>query len=333
MMKVLLVTGGAGFIGSNFVKYFLRRNKNFIVINMDKLTHSSSINNLREVENSPRHQFIKGDICNSDFTSFVLRKYNPEYIINFASESHMDKNITAPHIFGESNIMGTLSLLEGARDLWHRSNFVGKRFIQVSTDEVYGSLLNRNDVFLEESPMAPNNPYSASKASADMLARSFYFAYGLPIIIARCCNNYGPSQHKDRFIPTCIINALEDKPIPIYGDGTNIREWIHVTDNTIALIRALFYGKPGEIYNIGSGQEISNIDLAKSILRIVKKPESLLKYVKDKPGHDYRYSMNSYKIRNNLGWSNKVSLDEGLTETVKWCIGNSCKEYDKEFSY
>lgn len=323
MMKVLLVTGGAGFIGSNFVRYFLKRNKNFIVVNIDKLTYAGNLSNLKEIENSPRHHFIKGDICNFELVNYVFKKHKPDYIINFAAESHVDRSINHPSLFGETNIMGTLTLLEAARNIWSRHGFSGNKFLQVSTDEVYGSIENTRDVFVEESNLQPNSPYSASKASADMMARSYYKTFGLPVIITRCCNNYGPYQHVEKFIPTCIANAMQDKPIPLYGDGSNIREWIHVTDHSIALIRALFYGKPGEIYNIGSGEELSNLEMARKILKALNKPEDLIKKIGDRPGHDWRYALNSYKIRNNLGWSSKMKLEDGIKETAQWYKNNS----------
>jgi len=321
-VKVLLVTGGAGFIGSNFVRYFLKRNKNFIIVNIDKLTYSGNISNLKEIENSPRHHFIKGDICNYEFMSYVLRKYKPDYIINFAAESHVDRSIKQPLLFAQTNIMGTLTLMECARSIWSRNNYSGNRFIQVSTDEVYGNIENKSDYFFEESGLLPNNPYAASKASADLLMRSYAKTFGFPAIITRCCNNYGPSQYPEKFIPGCITRALTDQPIPLYGDGKNKREWIHVQDHCIALIRVLFYGRPGETYNIGTGEEISNIDLARKILALLGKPEDAIKFVADRPGHDKRYLMNSYKIRNHLNWVSKTKLEEGLKETLEWYKNN-----------
>lgn len=321
-MKVLLVTGGAGFVGSNFIKYFLKRNKNFFVINMDKLIFSSNLDNLRELEDSPRHQFIKGDICNQDLLNFVLNKYKPDYIMNFASESYTERNILSPCSFGQTNVMGTLYLLEGAKNLWHKNKYNNNRFIQISTDEVYGSLSNKTDYSNEESSLAPNNPYSASKASADLLCQSFNSTYGIPTIISRSCNIYGPHQHHERFIPKCIISAIEDGQFPLYGEGSNIREWLHVNDHSIALIRTLFYGSSGQIYNIGSGQEISNVDLAREILKIMKKSDDLIRKIPDSPSKEYRYAMNSYKIRNNLGWSSKISLEEGIKDTIRWYLTN-----------
>ncbi|MCR4436855.1 MAG: dTDP-glucose 4,6-dehydratase [Clostridiales bacterium] len=321
-MKVILVTGGAGFIGSNFIKYFLKRNKNYIVVNMDKLTYAGNLNNLKELESSPRYHFVKGDICNNELVNYVLKKYRPCYIINFAAESHVDRSIDHPFTAADTNIIGTLTLLEGARFIWSKPGTAGNRFIQISTDEVYGSINNDTDYFTEESSLMPNSPYSASKAGADLLVRAFSKTYGVPAIITRSCNNYGPYQNIEKFIPTCITHALQDKPIPIYGDGENKREWIHVLDHCTGIIRALFYGKPGEIYNIGSGEEISNIELAKHILKYLNKPESALKMVSDRPGHDRRYAMNSYKARSNLNWSCKYSFSDGLKETIQWYKSN-----------
>lgn len=321
-MRVLFVTGGAGFIGSNFTKYFLKRNKDFIVVNMDKLTYAGNMNNIRELEDSPRYHFIKGDICNYELVNYVYRKYKPDFVINFAAESHVDRSITHPSIFVETNIAGTLTLLEGARHIWSRRNFRGNRFLQISTDEVYGSIDNDRDYSMEDSCLLPNSPYSASKAGADMMARAFHQTYGLPVIITRCCNNYGPYQNTEKFIPKCITNALKDIPIPVYGDGANTREWIHVLDHSVAVIRALFYGRPGEIYNIGTNEEISNIELVRRILKSMNKPEDLIKYVPDRPGHDRRYALNSYKSRNALNWSPKYRLEDGLNETTLWYTEN-----------
>lgn len=317
-MQVLLVTGGAGFIGSNFIKYFIRRNKNFIVVNIDKLTYAGNINNLRELEDSPRYHFIKGDICNDELVNYVFRKYRPDFIVNFAAESHVDRSIHHPSIFVGSNIMGTLTLLEGAKHVWSKHKFRGNRFLQISTDEVYGSIDSGTDYSREEDVLLPNSPYSASKSGADMMVRAFHQTYGLPAIITRCCNNYGPFQNAEKFIPKCITNALRDEPLPVYGDGKNTREWIHVQDHSIAVIRALFYGTPGEIYNIGTGEEVSNVEMAGKILKNLNKSKDLIKYVDDRPGHDLRYALNSAKARKTLKWSPKYNLEEGLRETIRW---------------
>lgn len=317
-MNVILVTGGAGFIGSNFIRYFLRRNKNFMLINIDKLTYAGNLSNLDDLENSPRYHFIKGDICNHDLVSYAFRKFRPDFVVNFAAESHVDRSILHPSVFAETNLMGTLTLLECARSLWSKRSIRSNRFIQISTDEVYGSINNSTDYFMEDTALAPNSPYSATKASADLMVRAYCKTYGLPAIITRCCNNYGPYQNSEKFIPTCITNALRDKPIPIYGNGTNVREWIHVLDHCTAIIRVLFYGRPEEIYNIGSGEETTNIELAKRILNILGKPDDLIHMVADRPGHDKRYALNSYKVRGATGWTKKYSLTDGLHDTVSW---------------
>lgn len=316
-MKTILVTGGAGFIGSNFIKYFLRRNKNFLIINMDKLSHSANIENMREFEDSPRHQFIMGDICNQDFVSFIFKKYKPDYIINFAAESQGDKISNGILSAGESNILGTLSLLENARAIWQKNKFDGNKFIQISTDEVYGSLNNRNDTFFEDSPLNPSTPYSASKAAADMLCHSYYKTYGMPVIITRSCNNYGPGQQADKFIPYCIKNALDNKTVIIKESNRNTSEWIYVTDHAIALIRTLFYGKSGEIYNIGTGEEITSTELVKRVYTILNKT-FYTESEKENNEIFIRKAVNSYKLRNNLGWSHKMNLEEGLKETIRW---------------
>lgn len=321
-MRIILVTGGAGFIGSNFIRYFLRRNKAYIVVNIDKLTYAGNLRNLKDVEGSPRYHFIKGDICNYDLVNYVLKKYRPDIIVNFAAESHVDRSISNPLIFGETNLLGTLTLLEGARFIWGKTGLRGKRFIQISTDEVYGSLENDSDYFREDSELLPNSPYSASKAGADLMVRSFHITYGLPALITRCCNNYGPYQHPEKFIPTCIMNALNNRPIPVYGDGGNIREWIHVLDHCAGINKVIFYGNPGEIYNIGSGEELNNLHLARTILKHLNRPEELITNVSDRPGHDRRYALNSYKAKCNLGWSCKYSLEDGLMETIRWYEDN-----------
>jgi dTDP-glucose 4,6-dehydratase len=321
-MRVMLITGGAGFIGSNFIKYFLRRNKDFVIVNIDNLNYASNINNLKELEKSPRYHFVKGSICNQELVNYVIKRHRPDYIINFAAESSVDKSIVNPYVFTQSNVVGTSVLLESARYFWGKHDFKGKCFIQISTDEVYGSTKNDEEYFTEESLLLPTTPYSASKAGADLMVMTYYNAYGFPAIITRCCNNYGSHQHPENFIPTCILNALSDKPIPTYGDGSSTREWIHVIDHCTALIRVLFFGKIGEIYNIGSGNEVSNLDMARKILKLLGKPEDLIEKVADRSGRDKRYAINSYKTRNNLGWGNKYKLEDGLNNAIDWYKSN-----------
>lgn len=320
-MGVLLVTGGAGFIGSNFIRYFMETNKDFIVVNYDKLTYAGNLNNLKEVETLPGYRFVKGDICDREEFNRTLKEYNPDYIVNFAAESHVDRSISGPSLFGQTNFMGTLNLLRCAYEFWG-NDCENKRFLQISTDEVYGSIENDSDYFTEASNLMPNSPYSASKAGADMMARAFSRTYSLPVIITRCCNNYGPYQYKEKFIPTCIMKALNDEPIPIYGDGKNVREWIHVSDHCSAVVEALFHGTPGEVYNIGSGEEVSNIDMARIILRNLGKPEDALMKVSDRLGHDKRYALDSGKIKSQLSWTCGCKLEEGIKETIEWYKNN-----------
>ncbi len=326
-MKTILVTGGAGFIGCNFINWFLDKNKDFTVINLDKLTYAGNLDNLKNVENSPLYRFIKGDICDAGLVKDIMEQDQPDYIINFAAESHVDRSISHPLIFAESNIIGVATLLDAAYRFWGKNGFDGKRFVQISTDEVYGSIGQEGIPFSEESPLLPNSPYSASKASADLLVRSFVKTYHFPAIITRCCNNYGPCQNTEKFIPTCIANTLRNIPIPIYGDGSNIREWIHVLDHCEAIATALFGGKPGEIYNIGSGEELSNIDLAKIILKCLNKPDDQIEMVNDRPGHDFRYALNSVKVKRSLGWTCKYKFEAGIQDTI-----NSYKDHQKEIS-
>lgn len=320
-MKVILVTGGAGFIGSNFIRYFLETNKDFTVVNYDKLTYAGNLNNLKEVEALLSYRFVRGDICDREQFNRTLKEYKPDYIVNFAAESHVDRSINAPSVFGQTNFMGTLNLLQCAYEFWGRS-CADKRFLQISTDEVYGSIDNDSDCFVEDSNLMPNSPYSASKAGADMMVRAFSRTYGLPVIITRCCNNYGPYQYMEKFIPTCIVKALNDEPIPIYGDGTNIREWIHVKDHCSAVVKALFHGTPGEVYNIGSGEEVSNIEMARLILTNLGKSAESIKNVNDRLGHDRRYSLDSSKIKSQLNWSCSYKLEEGIRETIEWYKNN-----------
>lgn len=280
------------------------------------------LNNLSEIAESPRYYFIKGDICDHEKFSRILNNYKPDYIINFAAESHVDRSIDGPLVFGQTNLIGTLNLLQCAQNFWSKKGYTDKRFLQVSTDEVYGSIENNTDYFTENSDILPNSPYSATKAGADLLVRAFSKTYGLPVIITRCCNNYGSHQYKEKFIPTCVIKALSDEPIPIYGDGTNVREWIHVRDHCTAIDKALFYGIPGQIYNIGSGEEVSNIEMAKMILHILGKPQEAVKRVNDRLGHDKRYALDSSKIRKELNWSCKYKLNDGINETVLWYKNN-----------
>jgi dTDP-glucose 4,6-dehydratase len=317
-MRVMLVTGGSGFIGSNFIRFFLRRNKNFIIVNLDNLSYSSNHDNLKDLERSPRYHFVKGSIVNQDLVNYVIKRHRPDYIIHFASESGVEKNSRNSLSITQTNVLGTQSLLESALYFWGKHHFEGNRFIHVSTDEVYGNTSDKEIFFSEESPILPLNPYSASKAGADLLVKSFAEAYDFPAIITRCCPNYGPHQKIVNFIPRCIKNALSDTPIDLHDRSSDIKEWIYVLDHCVALIRVLFYGRTGEIYNIGSGEEISNRNLAKMILRLIRKSEDRIEFSDSKLLTHNRCVVNSYKIRNNLGWSSKFKLEDGLRETIDW---------------
>ena len=299
-MTRVLVTGGAGFIGSHFVKRALRTHPDWHIVNLDKLTYSGNVENLPD---GKRHEFVKGDIADRDLVA-SLWKDGFECVINFAAETHVDRSLLWADAFIKTDVLGTFTLLEAARQ------FGVKKFVQISTDEVYGSLAT--GAATEDSPLRPTNPYAASKAAADLLARTF----GLPAIITRCTNNYGPSQHPEKFIPLCITNALEDKPLPLYGDGRYVRDWIHVEDHCAAIDFLVERGQPGEIYNIAGGNEIENLTIARQICRHLGKPESLIKFVADRPGHDRRYSLNADKI----GWKPNRPFD--LAETIEWYRAN-----------
>ncbi|AEV68071.1 dTDP-glucose 4,6-dehydratase [Acetivibrio clariflavus] len=320
-MKVLLVTGGSGFVGSNFINYFFRRNKNYIIINLDNLTHSQNINNLKEFEKSPRYHFVKGSILNQDLVNYVIKRHRPDYIINFACETNVNKSLTNPASVFETNVLGTLTLLESAKYFWSKHNYEGNRFIQVSTTEVYGSNSDADNYFNEESNISPQNPYAISKASSDMLVKSFVTHFNFPAIISRCCKNYGPYQYLEEFIPSCIKSAIENKTIALSEENNKHREWLYVLDHCTALVRILFYGKIGEIYNIGSGTEYTDMEIANKILKILGKPEIKLESDNSKIP-EVHHAVNSYKIRNNLSWGHKYNMDNGLFETVHWYILN-----------
>ena len=307
----LLVTGGAGFIGSNFVQYILEKYSDYEILNLDALTYAGSLENLKGTMDNPRHRFVQGSIEDGKLVDELMAGIDA--VINFAAESHVDRSIVEPQVFIKTNVLGTQVLLDAA--LRHKV----KLFYQISTDEVYGALkLDSKEKFTEESPLRPNSPYAASKASADLLVRAYHRTYGLPVVISRCTNNYGPRQHPEKFIPTVIFNALRDKPIPIYGDGLYVRDWIHILDHCQSVDLILHQGKVGEVYNIGGDNEWANIDLARKILQITGKPEDLLQSVPDRPGHDRRYALSSDKLKRELDWKPLISFDDGLIETVRW---------------
>lgn len=313
-MKIL-VTGGAGFIGSNFVKYMLKKHPDYKIVNLDLLTYAGNLENLKEEESNPNYKFVKGDIANRDFIIDLFEKEKFDAVINFAAESHVDRSILNPDIFVRTNVLGTQVLLDAAK------HTKVEKYIQVSTDEVYGSL-DETGLFTEETPLAPNSPYSASKAGADLLVRSYHKTYGMHTMITRCSNNYGPYQFPEKLIPLMIINALHDKDLPVYGDGLNIRDWLYVDDHSSAIDLVLHKGKSGEVYNIGGNNEKTNIEIVKTILKELGKPESLIKFVKDRPGHDRRYGIDATKIRNELGWKPETNFETGIKKTIKWYLDN-----------
>lgn len=314
-MHNILVTGGAGFIGSNFVRQVLEAHPEYLIVNFDGLTYAGNLENLEEIEDNPKYRFVKGDICDRATVESTVKEHAIDVIINFAAESHVDRSIMGAAVFLETNVGGTNVLLEIAKE--HRIN----RFVQISTDEVYGSL-GSTGKFTEQSPLHPNSPYAASKAAADLLALAYHHTYGTPVIITRCSNNYGPYQFPEKLIPLMIANALSNKPLPVYGDGQNVRDWLHVRDHCTAIDLVLHKGKPGEVYNIGGNNEWKNIDLVKLILKKLGKPESLITFVKDRPGHDRRYAIDPSKTQRELGWAPNYTFEQGLTETVDWYLSH-----------
>ncbi|HII30335.1 dTDP-glucose 4,6-dehydratase [Candidatus Woesearchaeota archaeon CG08_land_8_20_14_0_20_47_9] len=305
----LLITGGCGFIGSNFVRYVLDKHPTHTVINLDKLTYAGNTDNLRDVEehHKPRYEFVKGDICDKRLVRRLME--HSDMVVHFAAETHVDNSIKSADEFMHTNVFGTYNLLNAAREMKI------KRFLYVSTDEVYGSI--EEGKFSEDSPVAPNNPYSASKAGADLMCRAYFRTFDLPVIITRSANNLGPYQHPEKLIPKFVINAMLDKPLPLYGDGMHSRDWIYVEDNCAAIDFALQNGDAGEVYNIGGDNEHRNIDITKKILKILNKPESLINHVTDRPGHDRRYALSSSKIKG-LGWKPRFKFDDALNNTVNW---------------
>ncbi|MBM4339804.1 MAG: dTDP-glucose 4,6-dehydratase [Deltaproteobacteria bacterium] len=309
----ILVTGGCGFIGSNFIRYYLKTYPEVSIINVDKLTYAGNLENLSDLSHSPRYHFIRGDIADAARMEDVIRK-GVDAIVNFAAESHVDRSIEDPSAFMKTNVFGTFVLLEAVRKVSQGQKI---RFLHISTDEVYGSL-GETGAFTEETPLAPNSPYSASKTSADMMVRAYYHTYGLSALTTRCSNNYGPYQFPEKLIPLMVSNAMEDKDLPMYGDGMYIRDWIYVEDHCRALDRVLQQGKEGDVYNIGGDSERTNLYVAKSILDRLGKPHSLLRFVADRPGHDRRYAIDFSKIKKDLGWTPTVSFEEGIDQTIEW---------------
>jgi len=306
----ILVTGGAGFIGSNFIRYFLRTYPESTVVNLDKLTYAGNLDNLSDLQAHPAYQFIRGDICDADCVRDILAQ-RIDAVVHFAAESHVDRSIADAREFIHTNVQGTCTLLEASR----RAKL--PRFLHISTDEVYGTLAPEESAD-ELSPLQPSSPYAASKAASDLLVRTFWQTYRFPVLLTRSSNNYGPYQFPEKFLPLMITNALEGKPLPVYGDGLNERDWIFVEDHCRALDRVLHSGRPGETYNIGYGQPLTNLSVVRRLLEILRKPEDQIKFVEDRPGHDRRYALDSSKIRRELGWQPTMTFEEGLLRTVEW---------------
>ncbi|SCL86921.1 dTDP-glucose 4,6-dehydratase [Bacillus cytotoxicus] len=311
----IFVTGGAGFIGSNFIRYILRTHQTYRIINYDLLTYSGNLDNLQSVHQDSRYFFVQGDIQNRELAQKVILQHRIDCIINFAAESHVDRSIENSTPFFNTNVMGTVALLEIVKEYPHI------RMLQVSTDEVYGSLGNKG-LFTETTPLAPSSPYSSSKASADMIALSYFKTYGTHVSITRCSNNYGPYQYPEKLIPLMIIQALKGKQLPVYGDGKNVRDWLHVEDHCRALDAVMHRGKAGEVYNIGGNQERTNIEVVRSILQQLGKSETAIEFVADRLGHDRRYAIDASKIKKELGWSPTYTFEEGLRETIEWYCEN-----------
>lgn len=333
-MKTLIVTGGAGFIGSNFILYMLKKYDDYKIINLDKLTYAGNLENLKGVENHKNYSFVQGDICDKSLVESLFAKNDIDYVINFAAESHVDRSILNPEIFVETNIFGTVNLLNTARKFWEKGGIFreGKKFLQVSTDEVYGSL-GETGYFTETTPLDPHSPYSSSKAGADMMVKAYADTYKMPVNITRCSNNYGPYQFPEKLIPLMLNNALNKKSLPVYGDGKNIRDWLYVEDHCSAIDLVLHKGVLGEVYNIGGHNERENIHIVKTIIGILGESvdnsinESLISYVEDRKGHDRRYGIDPAKIKAELGWYPKTTFEEGIKKTIHWYLEN--KEWIK----
>jgi len=325
----ILITGGAGFIGSHVARLFVNKYPEYRIINLDKLTYAGNLNNLRDVENQPNYTFVKEDICNLDRMLELFDEYRIDGVVHLAAESHVDRSITDPFTFAQTNVMGTLSLLQAAKEKW-ADNHDGKLFYHVSTDEVYGALAFDDTLFTEETSYDPHSPYSASKAASDHFVRSYHDTYGLPIVISNCSNNYGPYQFPEKLIPLFIHNIRNNKPLPVYGKGENVRDWLYVEDHAKAIDLIFHQGKVGDTYNIGGFNEWTNIDLIKVLIKVVDKqlgrPEGssnhLITYVTDRAGHDLRYAIDATKIKNELGWEPSLQFEEGIEKTVKWYLYN-----------
>jgi dTDP-glucose 4,6-dehydratase len=329
-MRTILVTGGAGFIGSNFVKLMLEKHQDYKIINIDALTYAGNLQNLKDIDGNLNYEFIKVDIRDREKIEEIFQNNEVDFVVNFAAESHVDRSIEEPEVFLTTNIIGTQVLLDIAKKYWKvnpndkycKEYKPGVKFLQVSTDEVYGAL-GETGMFVETMPLLPNSPYSASKASADMIVRAYNETFGMPVNITRCSNNYGPYQFPEKLIPLMINNCLKEKDLPVYGDGMQVRDWLHVSDHCSAIDTVLHKGRDGEVYNIGGNNEKANIEIVKLIISTLGKSEEVIKYVKDRPGHDRRYAIDNTKITTELGWQPAYTFEQGMKEAIQWHLDNT----------
>ncbi len=329
-MKTILVTGGAGFIGSNFIKRMIKEHSDYKIVNIDVLTYAGNLENLKDIADNHNYTFIKANICDRIKIDEIFNLYHFDYVVNFAAESHVDRSIENPEIFLETNVIGTQVLLDVAKKYWKvnpndkysKEYRAGVKFLQVSTDEVYGAL-GSTGMFVETMPLLPNSPYSASKASADLIVRAYHETFNMPVNITRCSNNYGPYQFPEKLIPLMINNCIKEKALPVYGDGMQIRDWLHVSDHCCAIDTVLHNGVDGEIYNIGGNNEKANIEIVKLIIKTVGKSTDLIKYVQDRPGHDRRYAIDNTKISTQFGWKPAYTFEQGMKETIDWYLDNA----------